>query len=94
MKLSATGLFRRDGLFVTLDVLKTDGYNMTVAKKASEVLGIEGNEKDLRLFRTRGALLPVTEDWTVAKHKRKIRVGPDLIQLGVAPVVGYPKAEV
>ena len=79
---SPRGLFKRDGIFVTLDVHKDEGYS-DVAKKAAEVLSIEGDVTDLRLFRSRGAMIPFSDEWTVASHKRKIHLGPDFVQLGV-----------
>ena len=70
-------------MFVALDVTTGDGY-MDVAKKAAKVLGLVGEEQDVRLFRPRGALIPVSEEWTVGDHKKRAHVGADFVQLGVA----------
>ena len=77
-------------MFVAVDVLKDDGYR-DVAEKAAEVLDIEGDVADLRLFRPRGAMIPVNDEWTIASHKRKIHLGPEFVQLGVALLGSYYK---
>ena len=84
MKPSARGSFRRDGPFIALDLCVNDSYK-EVAKKAGSVLKVSSTP-NLRLFRTRGAIIPFTSDWTIGKYKRKLRLGPERIQLGVAPV--------
>ena len=55
-------------MFVALDVKKEDGY-MEVAKKAASVVGLVDPDEDLCLFRSRGAMIPMTIDWTVGEHK-------------------------
>ena len=83
MKSSLRGLFRREGVFVTVNVKSNDGY-LSIAKKAADVLGLVGPESNLRLFRSRGALIPISEEWTLHQHKRVAHIGADCVQLGVA----------
>lgn len=76
-------------MFVAVDVKREDGY-MEVAKKAASVVGLVGPDEDLRLFRSRGAMIPVNKDWTVGEHKKKAHLGADFVQLGVAYIRSDP----
>ena len=36
------------------------------------------------MFRSRGALIPMSKDWTIGEHKKGAHLGADFVQLGVA----------